>query len=101
MALGISGLCGLGYVCVVVARARSQSEYKPVFEDWLWHTAFPFAAYAAIVTSALDLFTHTVLALFATGGATLSLVFIGIHNAWDTVTYLAIGQREQSGDSKR
>lgn len=28
--------------------------------------------------------------LFLIGGAALLLLFIGIHNAWDTVTYLAL-----------
>jgi hypothetical protein len=32
--------------------------------------------------------------LFAIAAAVLSLVLIGIHNAWDTVTYLAVIQRE-------
>jgi hypothetical protein len=29
------------------------------------------------------------LALFPVAAVTLVLVFIGIHNAWDTITYLA------------
>jgi hypothetical protein len=29
-------------------------------------------------------------ALFVIGAVTLLLLFIGIHNAWDTVTYVAL-----------
>jgi hypothetical protein len=29
-------------------------------------------------------------ALFLVGGAVLLLLFIGIHNAWDTVTFIAL-----------
>src|SRR5947199_7968 len=29
-------------------------------------------------------------ALYIVGGATLLLVFVGIHNAWDTVTYVTL-----------
>jgi hypothetical protein len=41
-------------------------------------------------------------ALFACGAGTLGLVFIGIHNAWDTVTYLAVNYgRAQDGETKQ
>jgi hypothetical protein len=30
-------------------------------------------------------------ALFAVGAATLALLLVGVHNAWDTVTYVVIG----------
>jgi len=36
-------------------------------------------------------------ALFAVAAATLGFLFVGIHNAWDTVTYIAIGQWEDEG----
>jgi hypothetical protein len=29
-------------------------------------------------------------ALFTCAAATLGLIFVGIHNAWDTVTYLTV-----------
>jgi hypothetical protein len=32
--------------------------------------------------------------LFVLAGATMMLIFIGIHNAWDVVTYLAIEQNQ-------
>lgn len=32
-------------------------------------------------------------ALFAIGAAALVLLFVGIHNAWDTVTYMALEKR--------
>ena len=48
LALGASGLAGIIYMLVVIRRARGQSAgqkgYKPVLEDWLWHTALPFIA---------------------------------------------------------
>ena len=94
-ALGICGLAGVVYALVVTRRARRQKVYEPVFEDWLWHTAFPFAAYLAIVVAAVRLRGDAERSLFIVAGAVLSLVLIGIHNAWDTVTSLAIQQQEQ------
>lgn len=34
--------------------------------------------------------------LFVIGGAGLLLLFIGIHNAWDTVTYIVVSSWEKS-----
>jgi hypothetical protein len=85
--LGLIGLSGLIYVVVVVRRVRRQSEYHPVFEDWLFHVLLPLGAYVTLILSALLAFSHVAEALFAIGAATLLLLFIGIHNAWDAVTY--------------
>jgi len=89
LALGACGLGGVVYGLIVVRRARSQSGYKPVWQDWLWHTALPLIAYALLLISSLLLPGFPERALFLTGGVVLLLLFIGIHNAWDTVTYIA------------
>jgi hypothetical protein len=90
-ALGALGLAGVIYGVIVVLRARSQTGYRPVFEDWLWHAILPLIAYALLLSSAILLrrFTHRV--LFVVGATALLLLFIGIHNAWDTVTFIAVG----------
>ena len=85
--LGLVGLSGLIYVVIVVRRLRSQTVYNPVFEDWLFHVLLPFAAYVALIVSALIASSRLGEALFAIGAAALLLLFIGIHNAWDAVTY--------------
>ena len=85
--LGLVGLSGLIYVVIVVRRLRSQTAYNPVFEDWLFHVLLPFAAYVALIVSALIASSHLGEALFAIGAVALLLLFIGIHNAWDAVTY--------------
>ena len=38
---------------------------------------------------------HPMPSSFAIGAATLLLIFVGIHNAWDVVTYLAIANAEE------
>lgn len=40
-------------------------------------------------------------ALYAIGAVALLLLFIGIHNAWDTVTYMVVSQRKDSWDTLR
>ena len=88
--LGMMGVTGVGYVGIVFLRARRQEGYEPVLEDWLWHVALPFSSYLMVLVSALMLESSTPVALFTTGAASLILMFSGIHNAWDTVTWLVI-----------
>jgi hypothetical protein len=90
VALAVCGLGGLGYVAVVVRRVRRQTRYKPVWEDWLWYAILPFALYAALSLAALFFSTTTQLALFVIAGASLGLLLVGIHNAWDTVTHIVV-----------
>jgi len=81
---------------MVARRLRVQTAYEPVFEDWLFHLLLPFAGYATLAVSACVAHSHARPALFVVGGAALLLLFIGIHNAWDTVTYhVFVKKREQ------
>lgn len=99
VALGLTGLGGLGYEAIVIRRARDQSVYKPVFEDWVWHTMLPTIAYAATVVGGMLLLAHAVAALFTVGAAALALLLIAIHNAWDTVVYIVLAsQSAKSGN---
>lgn len=84
---GLIGLIGIVYSAIVVNRMRSQDTYKPVFEDWLFHGILPLVSYVVLAVSALYAKSYAHEALFGVGAATLLLLFIGIHNAWDTVTY--------------
>ena len=89
----VIGLCGAGgfvYGAIVIRRARSQTGYTPVWQDWVWHALLPSSAYAALALAAVVLRANRSFALFVIGAATLGLLLVGIHNAWDTVTYLVI-----------
>jgi hypothetical protein len=93
---GLIGIFGIIYTAIVAKRMRGQTIYEPVFEDWLFHVLFPFAAYVALGVSAYAAHSYTRPILFLVGAAALVLLFIGIHNAWDTVTYhVFIKKREQ------
>ncbi|HEV7994088.1 MAG TPA: hypothetical protein VGP25_19835 [Gemmatimonadaceae bacterium] len=101
IALGAIGALGLVYAAIVIRRARTQSDYHPVFEDWLWHAALPVVGYGALLGAALALRSHAHEALFFVAAVTLLLVFIGIHNAWDTVTYVAISDLQRRAEERR
>lgn len=84
---GVVGFSGLVYTIVVAQRIRKQNVYKPVFEDWFFHCLLPFAAYFMLSGSAIAASSHPQRALFLVAAAVLLLLFSGIHNAWDAVTY--------------
>jgi hypothetical protein len=100
MAIGASGVAGLVYTTGAVRRARQQTDYRPVFEDWVWHAALPLLAYAGILAAAVRLPYGPRPALFLLGTMALLLLFIGIHNSWDSVTFIVIERRELSGPGK-
>ena len=94
--LGLASVAGVIYIVIIVQRVLHQTSYKPVLEDWVWHVMLPLVAYTALVVAAVALSSITVPALFVIGAATVLLLFIGIHNSWDTVTYFAIEQAQQN-----
>lgn len=103
---GLLGFVGVAYTVIVSRRMRNQAAYRPVFEDWLFHVALPLAAYAVLAVSSFEAASRMREALFAVGGAALLLLFVGIHNAWDSVSYhvfvhIAEKKAERSGDESR
>ena len=101
--LGGSGIAGILYAFMVIRGARQQTDYAQVLEDWLFHGVRPFIAYVALLASAVMLGRHPVPALFVIDSTAVLLLFVGIHNAWDAVTYIALERRqkpERTGDQK-
>ena len=84
---GLVGFGGVVYAVIITRRVRQQTSYRPEFEDWLFHVLLPFAAYITLAVSPCAARYHMHTALFGIGAAALLLLFIGIHNAWDAVTY--------------
>lgn len=90
VALGVCGVAGMIYVFRVIRHARRQSGYAPDAGDLFWYIWFPLAGYVGLACSALFLVRDAGIALFGVAGVTLLLLFTGIHNAWDSVTYIAV-----------
>lgn len=93
IAVGIAGLAGIIYAIAVARRARRTTNYQPVTEDWIWHVMLPLIAYVVLVAAAATLPRYSVPALFVIAASALLLLCVGIHNAWDTVTYVALGMK--------
>ena len=87
--IGLAGLFGAAFAVQTGFRARKLENYSADTSDWMWFIVLPFVAYLTLCVAGFALATHPSGASYAIGGATILLIFIGIHNAWDVVTYLA------------
>jgi hypothetical protein len=95
LVIGLCGLAGLLYAAVILRTVRRQTLYTPVLEDWVWHFTLPPIAYAALLGAALMVQSNPPVSLFVVGGAALLLLLVGIHNAWDSATFIALNQRQR------
>src|SRR5439155_26175953 len=93
--LGLSGVAGVAYAAIVALRMRRNAIYRPDAEDWLCYAALPIVAYAALAVAAVLLARGPAPTLFGIGAVVLLLLFLGIRNAWDIVTFVAL-QRLQA-----
>jgi len=98
-ALSLLAVAGFLYIATVIRHARRQKEYKPEADDWVWYVITPTVVYAALTVAALVLSDESQAALFVIGGSALSLLLIGIRNAWDTVTYIVVRGAEAPSES--
>jgi hypothetical protein len=88
VALVMCGVAGFTYAAIAFRRARRQTFYTPVWQDWLWYALLPCVTYAVLTVAAAFLRTNTHIALSVIAAAALGLLLIGIHNSWDTVTHI-------------
>jgi hypothetical protein len=90
--VGLCGLYGIVYVSRVIVRTLRlrHDTYTPDTEDWIWYNFVPLLAYLAILGGSVALIHAPLQALFAIAGGVLLMLFCGIRNAWDVVTYIAI-----------
>lgn len=102
--LVVIGIAGVAYAAIImrriIRRARLEGTYTPVLEDWVWFGILPCVAYGAIAVGALTFLGDPTHALFVIAAAMVLLLFIGIHNAWDTVTYITFDLNSPADEDK-
>ena len=91
--LSVIGLLGVVYVGIAAFRLPRQESYHPTLRDWLFHVMLPMATYAFLTFSFLIDPSYLNEELFGVGAAVLLLLFVGIHNAWDSVFYFVFSYR--------
>ena len=98
---GLVGIGGLSYTGIVAKRMQRQTVYLPVFEDWLFHCLLPVLSYGMLSVTAVVARSNARPALFGVAASALLLLFIGIHNAWDTVTYHVFVKKQRESDTEQ
>jgi hypothetical protein len=88
--LKLTGAAGVLYSLNSIRHALKPTGYTPDAEDWTWYVGLPLIAYVGLFVSGLRLQQHPEGTLFAIAAVALSLLFIGIRNSWDSVTYIVM-----------
>jgi hypothetical protein len=88
--LGLVGLGMVFYSIVVLRRMWRVPHYQSTREDWLWYLALPLLAHLLFIVAAVMLAGNPAPALYIVGSAMILLLLVGIRNAWDMVTFLAV-----------
>lgn len=98
---GGAGAAGIAYIAVVARRMRRQTAYSPDHSDWFFYMLLPLLAYGLLAGSAYAASCGAHRGLFGVGAATMLLLFIGIRNSWDSVTYHVFVQRPTHKEHRR
>jgi hypothetical protein len=96
VALAIWGISGFIYSLVVFRRAGHQKSYKPDLEDWIYYVISPSVLYAILSFASLIECLAPRVGLYTLAAALLGLLLVGIRNAWDSVTHLAIAANQSN-----
>jgi len=97
--LGLFGLGMVFYLIIVMQRMRRVPHYQSTLEDWLWYMALPLLAHIGLIVAAMALPANPALALYIISAAMVLLLFVGIRNAWDMVTFLAVERAHSENKS--
>ena len=96
------GLVGLGmafYLLIVLRRMRRIPHYQSTLEDWLWYMVLPLLAHILLIVAAFMLPNNPSPALYMVSLAMMVLLLVGIRNAWDMVTFLAVERSHSENKS--
>ena len=100
LAVGLCGIFGLAYSANVFRRARHQTAYQPVLEDWLFYAILPCLLYTALILASVCMLLAAPGALFLVASVALGLLLTGIRNSWDSVTHVVAGGIENDRPGK-
>jgi hypothetical protein len=95
----VVGVLGVFYNVSVMRRTKRLTIYTPDAEDWAFYSIIPLVVYAVILAGSIALPSAPVQALFVLAGCVVLLIFVGIRNSWDVVTYIAISGSDSSSNT--
>lgn len=85
----LTGVAGIVYIARVILRAKRLA-YSPDLEDWVWYHILPLLTYIALFAGSIALPIAPPQGELAVAVTVVVLIFTGIRNAWDVVTFLAL-----------
>ncbi len=100
LALGLLGLGGGFYFLIVRWRMRRVPGYDTPLKDWVWYLIVPLSMYIALIVTAIMLPTNPALTLYFINAVMVALLFIGIRNSWDLLTFLAVERSNNPGEGE-
>lgn len=103
--IGATSVAGIIYTVRVLSLMDAiRAEYHPFLADWIWNFVLPALAYLSLLAAALLITPYPQQALDVVAIATLLLLTIGIHNAWDVVVWFTTerhAHRERTRPTQR
>jgi hypothetical protein len=66
--------------------------------DWIWYIALPYLAYVLVLAAGIEVLGDDGLAMPAVAAAMLSLLIVGLRNAWDLAVWMP--QQERNPDPR-
>jgi hypothetical protein len=95
LGIGAQGIAGLLYMGSIASEIRHRpGNYIPVREDWWWNVVLPSLSYGALLVMASLIWKRPEASLYGIAAASLLLLFVGIHNAWDIAVWMSLPKRE-------
>ncbi len=89
LVLGLLDLAAVVYLLIVMRRMRRIAHYRVPPKDWRWYVFYPLGAYVVLLLATISLLANPELALYIISAAMVGLLLVGLHNAWDLVTFFA------------
>ncbi|HEY2591883.1 MAG TPA: hypothetical protein VGI35_09855 [Steroidobacteraceae bacterium] len=86
--VGAPSVAGIVYTARVLRLITAmRPNYRPFVADWAWNIVLPTLSYLSLLAAAFLMTPYPPLSLDIVAFATLLLLTIGIHNAWDVVVW--------------
>lgn len=98
--LGLLSLGMVFYQIIIMRRMWQMPHYQTTMEDWVWYIVLPLLAILMLLVAAFLLSQNPALALYLVGSSMMMLLLIGIRNAWDNATFLALLRGHSHMESK-
>lgn len=93
--VSLTGFFGVSYLGTVALRMRKEIAYLSELHDWVYRIFIPLTGFGILTCSSFMMVNHQHEMLFGIGIATLILLFVGIHNAWDNIAYTVFIQNAE------